>query len=489
MAAALPTIIEAMTGAPWSAFFRNGSWQSWQVLLKAVFALAMTEDELAIYRACTGRTTPPNAPVRELWAIVGRRGGKSRIVALIAAFLAVFGEWYRYLAPGERATIMIIAADRKQARVVMRYLRSFIVDHPGIKKLVAGETQESITLKNRVTMEIGTGSLRSVRGYTIAAVICDEIAFWRSEESSANPADEILAALRPAMATMRGGLLMAISSPYARKGPLYQADQRHFGRDGDPIFVWKTDTRTMNPAIDAEFIDAEFERDPIVAASEYGRDGVISFRADIETFVSREVVDAAVVPGRHELPPASGVTYSAFVDPSGGSADSFTMAIVHRDQWTDRAVLDVVREVRPPFSPDSVVAEFAALLRSYGIGTVRGDRYAGEWPRERFRVHGIDYVPADKAKSDLYRDLLPALNSGGAELLDHPRLVAQLCSLERRTARGGRDTIDHPPGGHDDVANAVAGALVYAGASTSQFAFTSVDLIRRQPNGWVKRRF
>jgi hypothetical protein len=67
-----------------------------------------------------------------------------------------------------------------------------------------------------------------------------------------------------------------------------------------------------------------------------------------------------------------------------------------------------------------------------------------------------------KPKSDLYRDLLPLLNSGRVELLDHPRLVTQLCGLERRTARGGRDSVDHRPGGHDDVANAVAGAVAQA---------------------------
>ena len=66
------------------------------------------------------------------------------------------------------------------------------------------------------------------------------------------------------------------------------------------------------------------------------------------------------------------------------------------------------------------------------------------------------------AKSDLYRDMLPLLNSGKVELLDHPRLISQLCGLERRTARGGRDSIDHAPGQHDDLANAVAGAAILA---------------------------
>jgi hypothetical protein len=68
---------------------------------------------------------------------------------------------------------------------------------------------------------------------------------------------------------------------------------------------------------------------------------------------------------------------------------------------------------------------------------VTGDRYPGEWPREQFRKLDINYEPAAKPKSDLYRDLLPAINSGTVALLDHPRLVAQLCGLERRTARGG----------------------------------------------------
>ena len=137
-----------------------------------------------------------------------------------------------------------------------------------------------------------------------------------------------------------------------------------------------------------------------------------------------------------------------------------TLAIAHVDGT--RVVLDFVRERKPPFSPDDVAREFADVLKSYNVASVRGDRYGGEWPRERFRTHGIDYITATAAKNDLYRELLPILNGGRCELFDHPRLIAQLCSLERRTARGGRDSIDHPPGAHDDVANCVAGAIVTA---------------------------
>jgi hypothetical protein len=62
----------------------------------------------------------------------------------------------------------------------------------------------------------------------------------------------------------------------------------------------------------------------------------------------------------------------------------------------------------------------------------------------------------------LYKEFLPLVNSQRVELLDISRLRAQLGSLERRTARGGRDSIDHPqiPGARDDVSNCVAGVLV-----------------------------
>ena len=107
-----------------------------------------------------------------------------------------------------------------------------------------------------------------------------------------------------------------------------------------------------------------------------------------------------------------------------------------------------------------MVEEFASLIRSYRCSKVFGDRYGGEWPREQFQKRGVFYEPAEKSKSELYVDLLPLINSGAVHLLDHDRLVLQITSLERRTSRGGKDSIDHAPGAHDDIANAVAGALV-----------------------------
>lgn len=90
------------------------------------------------------------------------------------------------------------------------------------------------------------------------------------------------------------------------------------------------------------------------------------------------------------------------------------------------------------------------------LDVVHGDRYAGEFPREQFRKHGIDYQPSERSKSDLYRDLLPLLNSGRIDLLDHARLLSQLASLERRTARGGVERIRVNT---DEVQRAIVEAL------------------------------
>ena len=298
--------------------------------------------------------------------------------------------------------------------------------------------------------------------------ICDELAFWHTD-GSANPDIEILNALRPAMATVPSALLVVISSPYARRGELWRAYRAHYGRDDDRVLVWQADTRTMNPTVPAAVITQAYAADAARAAAEYGAE----FRRDIEAFVSQEAIDAVTEPGRRDLPPVAGVAYAAFVDPSGGSQDAMTLAVSHPDG--DRAILDGVWEVRPPFSPEAVVRTFAEILKTYGIARVRGDRYGGEWPREQFRKVGIEYEVCQPSKSDLYRELLPALNSRRVELLDQPRLLAQLGGLERRTSRSGKDAIDHAPGGHDDLINAAAGALVAVLATSGQMSPESIE--------------
>jgi hypothetical protein len=302
---------------------------------------------------------------------------------------------------------------------------------------------------------VHTASIGAPRGRTFLAVLCDETAFWSVEGDSANPDVEVINAVRPGLSTIPYSLLLIASSPYAKRGVLYQNYAKYFGKDDAPVLVWQGTTEEMNSSLVGDPLIAEmYAEDHERALAEFGA----QFRSDIVAFITREAVEDVVAHGMRELPAGDGITYSAFVDPSGGSADSMTLAIGHCES-SGVAVLDCVREVRPPFSPDAVVEEFAALLKSYGISRVMGDAYAGEWPRERFAVHGITYDLSTRNKSQIYSEFLPALNGQRVRLLDLPRLIGQLVSLERRTARGGRDSIDHAPGAHDDLANAACSVL------------------------------
>ena len=194
--------------------------------------------------------------------IVGRRGGKSRILALIAVYLAAFRDYAPYLAPGEVATIGVLAVDKGQARAIFRFVIGLLRAVPMLEPLIVKRDTETIELSNRVVIEIATASFRSTRGYSYAAVLCDEVAFWRSDETSLNPDVEILRALRPGLATIPGSMLLIASSPYSQRGELYNAFRRHFGRDDARVLVWKASTAEMNPSIDKRIIDEAYEDDP-----------------------------------------------------------------------------------------------------------------------------------------------------------------------------------------------------------------------------------
>ncbi len=461
------------------AAFAGDSWATCTAVLRAAEGLPLDRRQRRAFRAVAERD-PPRRRVRELWAIAGRRAGKDSIASAIAA-AAAMNDYRATLRPGERASVMCLACDRAQARIVHRYVAGYFAANPLLAPLIERETDDGLDLNNGVEIVVSTNSFRAVRGRTIVCAVFDETAFWR-DENSATPDFETYNAVAPGMVTMPGAMLVGISTPYRRAGLLFDRWRRYYGQTDDGVLIVKGPSTAFNPTLPQSIIDAALERDPDAAAAE----SLAEWRSDLADFVAREVVDAAVVAGRYELPPMDGVHYSAFCDPSGGSSDSMTLAVGHAEG--DRGILDCVREVRPPFSPASVVAEFAALLRTYSVSSVSGDRYGGQWPAERFREHGIHYRPSERPKNDLYLDFLPLLNSGRVELLEHPRLIAQLCALERRTTRGGRDSIDHPPGAHDDAANAVAGVLTeLIGGGVHFPAWGAFEHARREAEA-IKRR-
>ncbi|MGA7307582.1 MAG: hypothetical protein WBX05_01380, partial [Pseudolabrys sp.] len=384
------------------------------------------------------------------------RSGKTVAAACYSVYLAALCDHRQALTVGEHAVLLFLAQSQRTAKVAFQYACGLFETTPLLRQLVVNRTNDTIELTGGVDLEIRPASFRGLRGVTAVGVIADELGYWYSDDS-ANPDVEVLAAVRPALATTGGPLLM-VSSPYARRGELWEVYRQHYGPDGDPdILVAHGASREFNETLSQVVVDRALARDHARFSAEY----LAQFRSDVETFIAIETVRACVDTGARERKPQRYASYVAFIDPAGGSGgDSMTLAIAHMDGKT--VFLDCLREMRPPFSPAAVVESFVQVLHEYQCWTVRGDRWAGEWVREPLLVHGVSYELSELSKSELYQAFMPMMNSRSVVLLDNDRLGSQLVALERKVSRGGRDSIDHSPGGHDDLANVAAGACLIA---------------------------
>jgi len=453
------TIIDAIESLKiFRPLFKDlSTWRPWIVFLKALFGLPIEDSEdRELVKKCTGLVDPPKARVRECAAICGRRSGKSFVSALVAVFLACFKNWRPFLSPGERGWIFVIAVDKSQASIIKRYISGILDSSPILRRMIDRELREEIHLKNKISIGVKVCSFRSVRGFTVIAAVLEETAFWRSD-FTANPDREVVGALRPALATIPESLLLFVSTPYSRRGVLWDTFNKGFGNPGKTL-VWRAPSLTMNPTLNKDIIEDALKDDPQAAAAEWQ----VEWRQDIESFLSFEALQACVVRDRLELPPIDGVKYTAFIDPSGGGQDSFGLAISHTEANGRFIILDKVVEWKPPFNPNQVVLEAATIAKVYRCGYVMSDRYARDWVRDSLRVHGVDIKFSKLSASQLYLDFLPIVMGRRCELLDNQRLIAQTANLERRVRQGGYDLVTHFPGQHDDLANAAAGACVYA---------------------------
>jgi Terminase large subunit, T4likevirus-type, N-terminal len=315
------------------------SWQIWRVVLKAAFGLELNRDEARAFASVAGSRSPPTKRVRELWAIIGRRGGKSRIAAALAVYLAAFTT-HNKLAVGEIGMVLVLAASRDQAKTVFGYIKGFLEASEILRSEIANQTAQEITLRNGIVIAVHSTSFRTIRGRTLVACVFDEVAFWR-DETSATPDLETYRAVLPSLATTNG-MLIGISSPYRKLGLLHQKYRDHFGVDGE-VLVVQGATKVFNPTLSDSVIETQRQADPTGAAAEWDAE----FRTDISTFLDDELIDAAIEHGRPlELPPRPyPAFYRAFTDASGGTGrDAYTVSIAHME--AERYVIDVVRGTR-----------------------------------------------------------------------------------------------------------------------------------------------
>jgi hypothetical protein len=243
------------------------------------------------------------------------------------------------------------------------------------------------------------------------------------------------------------------------EGVVFKLFERHHGAKGAKhVLVVQADSRTLNPTLRKQIVQRAFEEDATGASAEYGGE----FRAPLTRYIERAVVQRCVEAGVTQRPRLPHVRYVGFVDVSGGSGqDSYCCGIAHMQhhEGRDVCVIDALHEQRPPLDPERVTKIMAELLQTYGVNVVQGDHYGSQWPITAFARHGITYAAAPLSASEIYLHSLPLWVSGRVRMLDQPRAVDQLCSLRRKLGQAGAEKIEHPKGGHDDLANCAAGTL------------------------------
>jgi len=481
------TLVEALADATlFGDTFGAPSFWTWFVIAKLIDGQPLKGREIELYSRYTGRSQLPNRRVRRMLLLAGRRAGKDRFFSAVSIWRAALcADWSKIMSAGELGVCLLLGADKRQARILRNYAEG-LLRKPVLAREVARRTDEVIEFKNGSVLEIGTNDARLIRGRSAIAVLGSEVCHWKTAEDSASSDVEVISAAEPSMSMCPdGGLLVLASSVGRRRGYMFDMWRQNYGRDRaeDDELVWLAPSRGMNPVLPERVINQALKRDPWHAKAEY----LSEWRDESSGFIDRDAVEAAVDVGARERLPAAGVGYCCFVDPaSGAGPDSMALAIAHRER-DGRVVLDVLREIPPRFSPSAAVAELVALVRRYRITRVYGDRFGGEFVREMFRP--ILYELSEQTKSEIYQNTLPLINSGMVRLLDIPKLVTQLCQLERKVGSASRETIDHPKGAafHDDLANAAAGALLMASSKPQLIVPASVVAAGRRfapPNPW-----
>jgi hypothetical protein len=358
-----------------------------------------------------------------------------------------------HLAPGEVGTVACVSPTREQAKIVQRYALGYLEASPLLRDEIAEVTATEIRLHSGNVIVTLTSDYRTLRGRSLLLACVDEASFLR-DETSATPDVEVVRALLPGLTTTNG-LLCVMSSPYAQRGLLFQRHRDFYGRNDDNVLVVAGPSTAFNPTLDQAAIDAAIAADPEAAAAEWlGR-----WRSDLATFLSDDLIDAAVDHNRPlELAPQADIVYRAFIDMSSGVGDASTIAIAHRDLG-DRVVVDVIRGVPAPHDPASVAREFVALAKEYRCRVITADQYAKGWVRGTIEACGAEYKQSKLPRSELYLEGLVLFARGQVRMPSHDVTLREMRLLQRRTAKSGRDSVDHIVGGHDDHANSVFGVL------------------------------
>jgi hypothetical protein len=419
--------------------------------LKVTYGLALDEEEMDIFRRATGRQEYVPTQQREATLQAGRRSGKT---SKIACRIAIYEAWRipRSRRP-ERRRVMFIAPTLDQAKIAFHFILQDLRSSEILAQNIAKVSANEIELRNHVVICCCPCSPVKVRGWSAIAVICDEVAFWDHKVTSVNCDEEVLAAVRPTMATYPTGKLIKISSPNRKSGIMWDEYQR---RGELPFYFWQLSSAELNPRLSKEYLEAERLRDPTIFRREY----LAEFVDSAVSWIEPELLLPCIIRGRKEVPRAENVTYAAAIDP-GFKGSEFALAITH---LTSEGVIVVDRleswtgSKDAPLGFERVCREIAGILAIYKINALVGDQLSAPIIEQEFLKYGTVYRERTfnrQTRVMIFSNLKYLLIQRRIELVDDSKLVSQLLSLEYVLGNDGNADIRASSGVKDDVAIAV----------------------------------
>jgi len=458
-----------------------------RMVLKSADGLQMSDEEIEFYCRASGRTSYTSGHYhRDVDLVAGRRFGKTHHVAVpMTCYFAAFVP-YENLRPGERPTIVVLSVTKEQAAIAWHGIVATLRNSPALRVLVKTKRREKIELTNGVDIVVAKCDLRSIRGFSIPLCIAEEAAFWRSEEDpTQNPAEEILAAVRPALLQFPRGRQLIVSSTWAKSGPVWADYSNRLERD-EPL-VLKMSSPEGNPTLSPALLAAERERDP----ERYEREICAEFVDSAQSLLPGEALDRCVVKQRWELPPKPGMQYTAGLDVAFRS-DDFGFALSHAEG--ERVILDLVRSWKPrpgkaiQFVP--VMEEIVATCKHYGCTRAFFDQVANEVVKQYLAAVGIKLEQVStlgRRASGIYATLRAKVLAGQIEILDVPELLSQLRRLEIVRSSGGNERCE-ASSGHDDTAIAAALSIHQSVAQPAREPWAEVVSTRLADSdrGWTK---
>lgn len=420
---------------------------------------------------------------RQLVLRVGRRGGKSSSLCRVAVLEALYGD--HNIPAGDVGVVAIVSVSRDEATSRLRTIRA-ILDAIGVAyKPIEGGIE---LLSKPVIFKVFAASISGVSGFTAVCVIADEVAKWKDSDTGSNPAREVLASIRPTMATQANARIFLSSSPLSKLDAHYEAFER-----GDAVdqMVAHAPTWVANPSI-SEADTLTLEPNDRTRRREYA---AIPSEAESAAF-DRDAVLAAFEPRPDIYTKATAVLV---IDASSGRKDAFTAALV-RWIWDDKTRYYTFYDGRPrpcPWGPglwekdewkappallefseiastegafwkttraDEIVRKHAQTCKRVGAYRVFGDQREALSLESLYRNEGLKYEslawsqPTKVAAVDMLRRLLAEKRVVFPESAD--KMKKELLAYEERWTSAGNAIYAARGGGHDDFAALVLTALM-----------------------------